>query len=529
MGNIIKSLNGAFSTEQIEISRASIFNVAYAFEEFVLNYGKLHLVGTRSSQEIHSHKLVLRIQKGQRQNASDFYLGKEEWQASINVPSANFAKNGSVVVGIVYKDLHDLLAPDQPIRIKAGNRRHLSSGIMAVAMAPNPDKLRENVILKFRNLEVKARSKLVDKGEKKCIFWSGLSEGSEGFSGRGCYVVTSKSNSEETVCSCNHLTHFAVLVDYDDSLGLTLENEAILQIITYVALSFSITGILLTIIVESFITDFGQPLSQIRLSLSVSLGAGQIIFLAGIKATENRAFCVTAAALSQYFLMAAFCWMMVEGVYLYLFVVKVYIIGDKMHTYHVISWGFPIVMVGISLSVAAGKDGIQSYTSEKYCWLSSTNNLIWIFVAFVALVEVVNILILIQVHKKMSTLVQPMVEDKHFRQIRVSIKTCAMMVPLLGVTWLFGLLLPLQKAFAYIFTILNFTQGFLIFALHRMRNRQIRERLRSRLNTIFPYADDGNFAEKSSQRNLSDAGNVSSIELGQDRDVSKVRPSVSAC
>ena len=151
---------------------------------------------------------VLRIQKGQRQNASDFYLGKEEWQASINVPSANFAKNGlywlpsqlsnvltkcsfgffsnfhrclfvnlhslrdsycfeiniilfffsfpwcvkflcwctpsiwfvvsrfisllyisplpclgSVVVGIVYKDLHDLLAPDQPIRIKAGNRR----------------------------------------------------------------------------------------------------------------------------------------------------------------------------------------------------------------------------------------------------------------------------------------------------------------------------------------------------------------------------------------------------------------------
>ena len=30
---------------------------------------------------------------------------------------------GSVVVGIVYKDLHDLLAPYQPIRIKAGNRR----------------------------------------------------------------------------------------------------------------------------------------------------------------------------------------------------------------------------------------------------------------------------------------------------------------------------------------------------------------------------------------------------------------------
>ena len=37
--------------------------------------------------------------------------------------------------------------------------------------------------------------------------------------------------------------------------------------------------------------------------------------------------------------MAAFCWMLVEGIYLYLFVVKVYNINTKMHMYHVISWG----------------------------------------------------------------------------------------------------------------------------------------------------------------------------------------------
>ena len=39
---------------------------------------------------------------------------------------------------------------------------------------------------------------------------------SDGFSDEGCHVVTSRSNSEETVCSCNHLTHFAVLLDYND-------------------------------------------------------------------------------------------------------------------------------------------------------------------------------------------------------------------------------------------------------------------------------------------------------------------------
>ena len=109
---------------------------------------------------------------------------------------------------------------------------------------------------------------------------------SEGFSGRGCYVVTSKSNSEETVCSCKHFTHFAVLVAYDGIPGvmilssqlhhrviqfvdliknfsflfmsfvtqLTAKDETILQIITKVGLGFSITGILLTVIVYSFIT-----------------------------------------------------------------------------------------------------------------------------------------------------------------------------------------------------------------------------------------------------------------------------------
>ncbi|CAH3164080.1 unnamed protein product [Pocillopora meandrina] len=251
---------------------------------------------------------------------------------------------------------------------------------MAVTMDPKPEKLRENIILKFKNLKVLT-------AEKRCMFWSSRSKS---FSEEGCHVVTSKSNSEETVCSCNHLTHFAVLLDYDGSTKLTEEDERILKIITYVGLSLSIIGILLTLILYSCLTDVRKPLSQIRLSVSISLGAGQIIFLAGINATGNKAACVTIAALMQYFLMAAFCWMLIEGIYFYFFVVKVYNINTKMYMYHVISWGLPVIMVAISLGIAAGKEGLQSYTSDKYCWLSSTNNLIWIFVAFVAFIEVVS-------------------------------------------------------------------------------------------------------------------------------------------
>ena len=66
--------------------------------------------------------------------------------------------------------------------------------------------------------------------------------------------------------------------------------------------------------------------------------AGEIItFLRIIYSLQ--AGCVAVAALMQYFLMASFCWMLVEGIYIYLFVVKVYNITNKMHRYHGFCWG----------------------------------------------------------------------------------------------------------------------------------------------------------------------------------------------
>ena len=52
-----------------------------------------------------------------------------------------------------------------------------------------------------------------------------------------------------------------------------------------------------------------------------------------------QAICITVAVLTQYFVMAAFCWMLVEGIYFYLLIVKVYNISNKLILYHVMAWG----------------------------------------------------------------------------------------------------------------------------------------------------------------------------------------------
>ena len=36
--------------------------------------------------------------------------------------------------------------------------------------------------------------------------------------------------------------------------------------------------------------------------------------------------------------MAAFCWMLVEGIYFYLFIVKVYNISNRLIVYQVVAW-----------------------------------------------------------------------------------------------------------------------------------------------------------------------------------------------
>ena len=102
----------------------------------------------------------------------------------------------------------------------------------------------------------------------------------QGFSREGCYVDPPESNSEDTVCRCNHLTHFSLswlqlwprgifysccTLHFDHKcvgsinslFNLTLrqlssKDVTILEIITYVGLCLSIIGILSTITLYFF-------------------------------------------------------------------------------------------------------------------------------------------------------------------------------------------------------------------------------------------------------------------------------------
>ena len=79
------------------------------------------------------------------------------------------------------------------------------------------------------------------------------------WSDRGCNRSESLSNTSVTVCECDHLTHFAILLSASP-LNLTQEVTLSLEIIGYVGVSISLVAMALTIITFAIIKyDYHHP------------------------------------------------------------------------------------------------------------------------------------------------------------------------------------------------------------------------------------------------------------------------------
>ena len=88
----------------------------------------------------------------------------------------------------------------------------------------------------------------------QCVFLDFLLESSSNnsilssgqWSDRGCNRSESLSNTSVTVCECNHLTHFAILLSAAP-LNLTDAVVLSLEVIGYVGVSISLVAMALTI------------------------------------------------------------------------------------------------------------------------------------------------------------------------------------------------------------------------------------------------------------------------------------------
>lgn len=126
--------------------------------------------------------------------------------------------------------------------------------------------------------------------------------------------------------------------------------------------------------------------TTIHKNLCLCLLIAETLFLGGIGQTQMRIVCGVIAGFLQYFFLAAFAWMFMEGFQLYVMLIEVFESEkSRMRWYYIVSYGVPMIIVSISAIIDP-----FSYGTSRYCWLRADNYFIFSFVGPVVVVIFVS-------------------------------------------------------------------------------------------------------------------------------------------
>ncbi|XP_065916114.1 uncharacterized protein [Dysidea avara] len=326
----------------------------------------------------------------------------------------------------------------------------------------------------------------------RCVFWNftltqnGVTGGWDTNN-----IVVVDVNDTFITCNSTHLTSFAVLVDVTGGTSKQRKEEATaLNIVSYIGCSVSIVcsviAIYLLLIYRNTILKGTH--NFVCLNLAIALLLSLLVFVGGIKGgTYNNVVCTVVAALLHYLFTAVFSWMLCEGILLYVFLVKVFNLGffTKKRLYCIIGWGIPIPFVAISVGIAH-----DHYGTDEFCWISTDDGAIWAFAGPMLLIVTVNIVILFMVlyvlYKTKSQKMRPYTA-KRIAVVKSMLKATVVLLPLLGLTWVFGLLAVNKNTsvFAWLFTVLNSLQGLFLLGFHVIRN----DKVKGRIKKIFGFKE----------------------------------------
>ena len=152
-----------------------------------------------------------------------------------------------------------------------------------------------------------------------------------------------------TVCTCDHLTNFALILDIaaDFDLG---EWEA-LRTVTFVCCGLS-AGCLLASVIFFVSHRAAEMTDRIRINahFCANLLVVQLLMIFGIGQTADGALCFFVGAALQLSILCAFTWSLQAAHQIYVLLVQVFDSGKKRFSrYLVCGYAGPLVIVAASL------------------------------------------------------------------------------------------------------------------------------------------------------------------------------------
>ncbi|KAG8174466.1 hypothetical protein JTE90_021767 [Oedothorax gibbosus] len=173
-----------------------------------------------------------------------------------------------------------------------------------------------------------------------------------------------------------------------------------------------------------------------------------------------------------------FFWMFVEGLYLFILVVKTFTVDNiKIHAYLAVGWVIPAI---IALTWAAVKYYFNNTIHDIYepegCPWQRRDYYDYIFICPVILVLLVNIIFLSKIMWVLITKLRATntIESEQYRK---AAKALLVLIPLLGVTYILVIATPSHRTGEVVFTFLQASllsiQGFIVAVLYCFLNGEV--------------------------------------------------------
>ncbi|XP_061567407.1 adhesion G-protein coupled receptor G1-like isoform X2 [Cololabis saira] len=325
-----------------------------------------------------------------------------------------------------------------------------------------------------------------------CVFWKEPENENEadGWSTDGCNTT---NTGDSFICSCDHLSFFAVLVNPDISVDET--NARNLNYITYIGSALSVLFAFMSLFIYiSLHRRRPEKATGLHMQLSAALLCLHLTFLLCNLwlwlpfGTGDGLVCRGLGLFLHWSLLATLAWLALEGFHLYLLLVRVFNIYVRRYLLKVsaVGWGFPtLAAFACGVSGVYGKyelqigEGNNRTSTAQMCWVQSPagHAVIYVTVGVLCLVVLYNscmlALVVFQLWGSRDRSGRSGWSKTGADGTKMSREKAAELwrngVTVLGLSCVLGLPWGLASATymslpgIYIFTVLNSLQGFFVF------------------------------------------------------------------
>ncbi|OWK16564.1 hypothetical protein Celaphus_00004169 [Cervus elaphus hippelaphus] len=296
-----------------------------------------------------------------------------------------------------------------------------------------------------------------------------FSPGSSGdWSSKGC---STEVGVRRTVCRCDHLTFFALLLR-------PILDEATVKALIHISqagcgtsmIFLAFTIVLYAVLRFSRQRFKSEDAPKIHVALSISLFLLNLAFFinVGQRLKGSEAACWARGAVFHYFLLCAFTWMSLEAFHLYLLVIKVFntYFGHYFLKLSLVGWVLPaLVVIGTGIANSYGPYSIRdekNVTTLELCWFRENTALYVTVHGYFLIVFLFSAVILSLVSWKIFTL-SSATAGKEKAQHWKGVLTLLGLSCLVGMPWGLALLTSLGPFTAYVFALFTSLQGVFIF------------------------------------------------------------------